>query len=89
MCVFVCKWIKQWYLFDSVLTGGDFLISSLKEENTLGNNTRIKQTDATKPIKNQQSDLPMKGYEQCICELLPVSLCVCVCFFVINAEHTS
>ncbi len=69
MCVCVCELIKQWYLSGSV-DGGDFLISSLKEENTLGNNTRIKQTHATKPIKNQQSNLHMKGYDECMCARL-------------------
>lgn len=38
------------------------LISSLTEENMLGNNTGIKQTHAVKPIKNQQTNLPRKGY---------------------------
>lgn len=44
---------------------GRMLISSLKEENMLRNNTRIKQTHAAKPIKNQQSYLPTKGFEEC------------------------
>lgn len=49
------------------------LISSLTEENTLGNNTGIKQTHAIKPIKNQQSNPPMKGYR--------VHVRVCVLLF--------
>lgn len=75
MCLCVCELIKQQYLSGSVLTGGDFLISSLKEEDTLGNNTRIKQTHAAKPIKNQQSNLPVKGYEECMC------VCASSCVF--------
>lgn len=81
MCVFLCELIKQWYLSGSVLMGGDFLISSLREENTLGNNTRIKQTHAAKPIKNQQSNLPMRGYEEyacaSACEFVRVAWFVC------------
>lgn len=57
-----------------MLTGGDFLISSLEEENTSGNNTRIKQTHAAKPIKNQQFNLPVKNYEECV--LLPACVSV-------------
>lgn len=68
MCVFVCELIKEGYLSGGVLTGGRFfLISSLKEENTLGNNARIKQTHAAGPIKNQQLNLPMKGHKGCVC----------------------
>lgn len=78
MCVCVCELIKQWCLSGSVLTGGDFLISSLKEENTLGNNTGTKQTHTARPIKNQQSNLPFKGYEEYVWVHLPVCSCVCL-----------
>lgn len=61
MCVCACESNSSVYL--AACWQGEILISSLKEENMLGNNTRIKQKHATKPIKNQQSNLPMKGYE--------------------------
>lgn len=56
------------------------LISSLMEENMLGNNTGIKQTHGVKPIKDQQSNLSMKSYEgiECMC------VCLCTAFCYIN-----
>lgn len=81
MCVFVCELIKEGYLSGGVLTGGRFfLISSLKEENTLGNNARIKQTHTARPIKNEQLNLPVKGHKGCVrvCTHTLSTLCVSV-----------
>lgn len=53
------------------------LISSPVEENMAGNKSGIKQTHVVKPIKNQQFNPPMRGYEVTACVLRVCFTCTC------------
>ena len=85
--VCLCVWINQtvvsiWQCVD----WGRFLISSLKEGNTVGSYTRIKQTHTARPIKDQQSNFPIEKLWYIYC---CASTCVLLCvpgFVVANVE---
>lgn len=66
MCV--CAWESNSSVSLAACWQGEILISSLKEKNMLGNNTRIKQKHAAKPIKNQQYNLVIIswGWDMCV-----------------------